>query len=334
LSGGEINALVARLQESQKKHQQQLLQKQAERQAEETAHSFKPLISERSKVLAAKNKSLPERVEALLLKKKKRLDDIKQEREQKELEEATFRPAVNRERPATAGGALGGDDGGRRAVGHLMQYEVDRRIRAEQRKLLIAEVEGRDLTFSPALNNNSIRIVERLKEAARRAGADTSGAGAAGAGATFRSAHAAPTPLVHSAPAHSDAAETERRRREAREANEEYRRLAAQLPGHEQETFRPHIDERSKALAGRAIARQFGAEDVGVTARLAMRTKGRGVSGVGGVASPAARLAASGSGAGREVPSENQPSFFNSVPFDPSGKHDFVLRRFLHGGSA
>ncbi len=322
---------MSRLQESQKKQQQQLLARQAERQAEETAHSFKPQISERSRQLSAKNKSLPERVEALLLKKKKRLDDIKQEREQKELEEATFRPAVNRERPATAGGALGGEDGGRRAVGHLMQYEIDRRIRAEQRKLLIAEVEGRDLTFSPALNKNSIRIVERLKEAAMRAGgAEGVGGAGGGGGATFRAPHAAPTPLVHSAPEHPDAAEAEKRRREAKEANEEYRRLAARLPGHEQETFRPHIDERSKALAGRAIARQFGAEDVDVTARLAVRTKGRGVSGASGVASPRERLVASG-GAGRDAPAENAPNFFNSVPFDPSGKHDFVLRHFLHG---
>jgi hypothetical protein len=330
-----VNALVSRLQESQKKQQQQLLAKQAERQAEETAHSFKPQISERSRLLSAKNKSLPERVEALLLKKKKRLDDIKQEREQKELEEATFRPAVNRDRPSTAGGALGGEDGGRRAVGHLMQYEIDRRIRAEQRKLLIAEVEGRDLTFSPALNKNSIRIVERLKEAAVRAApaleaGGGGGGGASAASASLRSSHAAPTPLVHAPPDHADAAEAEKRRREQKEANEEYRRLAARLPGHEEETFRPHIDERSKVLAGRAIARQFGVEDVAVTDRLAVRTKGRGVSGAGGVASPAARLAASG-GAGREAPAEHAPHFFNSVPFDPSGKHDFVLRRFLHG---
>jgi len=76
-----------------------------------------------SKELAAHNKSLPERVEVLMRRKKSKLDKIRHEKAQSELAEATFKPVINPRRPATAAAALQhhGEDGDR-GVGHLLQY--------------------------------------------------------------------------------------------------------------------------------------------------------------------------------------------------------------------
>jgi hypothetical protein len=79
-----------------------------------------------SKELAAHNKSLPERVEVLMRRKKSKLDKIRHEKAQSELAEATFKPAINPRRPATAAAQLQrsaeGEGGDARGVGHLMQY--------------------------------------------------------------------------------------------------------------------------------------------------------------------------------------------------------------------
>ena len=175
------SGLVSRLNESGKRKTLGLLQAKQRALAEQMASAtFQPQISERSREIAAANRALPDRVAALMKAKKARLDKIRLEREQKELEEATFRPAIN---ARTGGGASGEDALGadERRLGHLMQYEVDRRIRAEQRKLLLGEMEERALTFAPALNKNSMRIVERLKASlASDPGAAAERAGGAG----------------------------------------------------------------------------------------------------------------------------------------------------------
>ena len=71
-----------------------------------------------SKELAAHNKSLPERVEVLMRRKKSKLDKIRHEKAQSELAEATFKPVINPRRPATAAAALQqhGEDGGDRGT--------------------------------------------------------------------------------------------------------------------------------------------------------------------------------------------------------------------------
>ncbi len=159
LSDDAWNGLVSRLNESSKKKALGLLQAKQRALAEQMSEStFQPQISERSREIAAANRALPDRVATLMRAKKARLDKIRLEREQQELAEATFKPAINASRSG-----LSGDDADGRRVGHLMQYEVDRRIRAEQRKALVGEMEERKLTFAPALNKNSMRIVERLK---------------------------------------------------------------------------------------------------------------------------------------------------------------------------
>ena len=228
-----------------------------------------PVISERSRELAAANRSLPERVAALMRQKKAKLDKIRLEREQKETEEATFKPAIN----SGYGGGSSAYAGER--VGHMMQYEVDRRIRAEQRKLLIGEMEDRTLTFSPALNKNSMRIVERLKVSLA--------SGASGVDST-NSARAAA-------------------------------RTAAGLglkdqAGHEEETFRPRINARSKAMMGS----KSGSDAEPVYSRLYKPAAGALVN----------------SDAAVDADERSSPHYFNSVAYDGvAGRHDFILRRLF-----
>ncbi len=222
-----------------------------------------PVISERSRELAAANRSLPERVAALMRQKKAKLDKIRLEREQKETEETTFKPAIN-----TGSNAYAGE-----RVGHLMQYEVDRRIRAEQRKLLINEMEDRSLTFSPALNKNSMRIVERLK--------------------VSLASGAAVVDAPNSARASS--------------------RTAAGLglkdqAGHEEETFRPRINARSKAMVK-------GHDTEPVYSRLYK---------------PAPSTTDT-----TDADERSSQNYFNMIAYDGvTGRHDFILRRLLSAAGA
>ena len=100
--------------------------------AEELAGlTFQPQISERSREIAAANKSLPERVAALMRKKKAKLDRIKQGREQRELAEATFQPRINDYKPPNPAAASAAAV--QRRIGHLLQYVRARRRRCSER---------------------------------------------------------------------------------------------------------------------------------------------------------------------------------------------------------
>jgi hypothetical protein len=275
------NDLVSRLNDSAKRKQLSLLKAKERTLAEQMAEApFAPAISERSRELAAANRALPERVAALMRKKKAKLDKIRLEREQKEMEEATFRPAIN----AESGAGADANDGTPRRVSHLMQYEVDRRIRQEQRKILISEMEDRSLTFAPALNKNSLRIVERLKASLATSSATVDAAVGVASSATASARAAA--------------------------------RVAAGLglkeqAGHEEETFHPRINPRSKALQ-----QKVGSE--GVYQRLYKKPADLGAS-----------------GADADADDKSSPQYFNMVAYDGvTGKHDFILRRLLSAAGA
>ena len=46
----------------------------------------------------------------------------------------------------------------RRHVSHFAQYDTNRAIRAQQRRQIIQEIEDQELTFSPAVNPNSLKV--------------------------------------------------------------------------------------------------------------------------------------------------------------------------------
>ena len=232
---------------------------------------------------------------------------------------------------------------------------MDRRVRADQRRALLDEVEARGLTFAPRINKNSARIVERLnRERAEReaqAGSTPLSAASAGGGGvgsgrlSVGGGGGASRPLGRSF-----------------------------LPGHEQETFHPTINARSAALhrpgiddkdvysrlydhgaaararaaaAAAAAAASAGGSDDGrpstapgragpssptSSGASALRRSALGTSAVGGSAAPS-----SGGGGASAYPVDEagepapgHPLFFSAVPFEGGGKHDFVLRRLLH----
>lgn len=280
--------LVARLSESGTRKEISLLQAQHKQLKDQLAGlSFTPHISEKSRKLAELNKALPDRVAALMRKKKAKLDKIRTERAEKELQEATFRPNLNKSKTPV--------DGMVRKIGHLMQYEMDRRVRAEQRRAIIQEQEARDLVFQPKINKNSARIVARLK-------------------AEAESEVAPPSPGPRS----------EKKKLVDTIANNNNNKPGrSNLPGHEQETFRPQINEKSRTL------HRPGIDDVDVYTRLF--TKGAGSKSPRGSTNNSV-LNESSNINDNDNDNEEGPGharYFNTVAYDNTGKQDFILRRLL-----
>jgi hypothetical protein len=303
LTQGAWEDLVGRLNESSKKKELHLLKAQHKALADQLSGlTFTPQISDKSRELASLNKALPERVAALMRKKKAKLDKIRNEKVQRELSEATFKPNLTKSK----GSAGAGVDAAVRKIGHLMQYEVDRRVRAEQRRALITEMEDRELTFEPRINKNSGRIVARLRQESE--GAPSAGASVVGSPTSARISKKALVDTLVSG---------------KQPLGRSY------LPGHEQETFQPQINARSRALHRPATA---GAD---VYSRLYVRG--------GGSKSPGGSVAEEEEGgAGRGVVGgvldedvgPRHPLHFNTVPFEAGGRHDFILRRLLSSAAA
>lgn len=307
---------MSRLNESSKKKQLMLLTAQQRQMADQlTGLTFKPFISENSRKLAANNPRLPERVAALMHKKKAKLDRIRTEKAEKELEEATFKP--NLDKSKVRGEAMV------RRIGHLMQYEIDRRVRAEQRRILIEDMERRELTFSPVINRNSARIVNRLKKENEPRPEGGEGGDASGAKATRAALAEAITAAATS----------------SKPLGRSY------LPGHEEETFHPRINARSAALVrGTDVYNRLYKGSGADAGSKSPRSRSDSIGSGGAAAAAAATAALSSSnygsasavgagGAGGEGAGEvgpTHPAYFNTVAYDSAaGKHDFILRRLL-----
>jgi hypothetical protein len=313
--------LVSRLNASGKKKEVSLLQAQHRQLKDQLAGlTFTPHINGKSRELAELNKALPERVSALMRKKKAKLDRIRNEKAERELAGATFKPNLNKPKTPV--------DGIVRRVGHLMQYEIDRRVRAEQRRALIQELEDRELRFQPKINKNSARIVNRLKAEADSLNASSATeAGAAAAAA----AGGLGSPVTASKSAKKALVET---LAQGRPLGRSF------LPGHEQETFQPTINERSRTL------HRPGVDDIDVFTRLYVHGAGStgAAPGAGGSVADGAGEdddggVATGGGYGGLDGADvgpTHPRHFNTIAYDSSSaaKHDFILRRLLSGAGA
>ena len=120
LTSNEWGSLVSRLNESSRRKQGFLLRAQHQQIAAELAGlTFVPHISDKSREMAAANKSLPQRVEALQRRKKAKLDKIRHERVEDELKEATFKPDLSLTKNSRSVVRATED---RRRIGHLLQY--------------------------------------------------------------------------------------------------------------------------------------------------------------------------------------------------------------------
>ena len=221
---------------------------------------------------------------------------------------------------------------------------MDKRLRALQRKQLVAEMESRDNTFNPAINKNSTRIVERLNkermEESGGAGAPVPSSRVTTAKRALTAALAAGLPLAAAAQVSGlptlDA-------RLARSLGRSY------LPGHEEETFHPKINPRSAAIktdesdvytrlyaAVTAARASKGVRSPGGT--VTEPAHGAGGSPRAGAGAGAGAGASAGAGAGADAPYPvdehgeplpGHPHFFNVAAFDAGGAHDFILRRLV-----
>ena len=328
MTKSDFDGVVSRLNKAAERQQAVLLEKQRQREVEELSGlSFRPTISEHSKSIVRRRQDLGaplrDRVEELMRLQKAKRDKAKADVERDELRELTFKPKLNPDRRGAHGGGAGADsgagesaEGARRTTGHLMQYDIDRRIRAEQRKMLITEMESRDLTFSPAINRNSLRIVERMKaqlaEGGGEGGGSSGGVGAgvgAGAGAGSGAAPTAPATMPHDF-----------------------------MPGHEQEKFRPRILQRSLSLAQARIESEGG---LSVVERLYKAPPAGAAGGGSAGGSGSGSAGTPGVGLARLQPTPLNPSDvpvvlpgvpkpWTEVAFEPRA-HDFILRRLLSG---
>ena len=341
LSQGEWGQLVERLNDSSKAKQAYLLQAQHRQIADELSGlTFTPHITKKSRELAAHNKALPERMTALMRRKVAKLDKVRHERAQAELAEATFKPNTN----------VGKRRSSRRRVGHLMQYEIERRIRQSQRRQILEEVEDRELTFSPQINPNSMRIVKRLTreriskaDEARQLLAKGDEAGAAeAAAASLGKTTARAIEREQAAVAASALEQVERQ-----VAKGKLKRIPlgpyglTMLPGHEEERFQPKVNPRSQQVApkhqGRNVyERLYGHAEEQVRKKRASRGKhsrafaGSAVDVEGGV-----EMGVTGEGedfastserkvTADGVPLRNTADHVNVVPYAP--KWDFIVR--------
>jgi hypothetical protein len=272
LTNEEWSHMVSRLNDASRRKQMFLLQAQHKQIKDELEGlTFTPAISGKSREMALNLKSLPDRVSALMRKRRAKLDSIRHEKAQEELKEATFKPRLNKWKPksaATVGGrqptpasdganmtSTGASRSADQRMSHLLQYEMDRRLRQTQRRQLIEEMEDKELTFTPAINSNSVRIVDRMARERRQQAQDgglpqDAEVSAAASGLLQRtgtplspkSSRAATKRALVAAMAATAASSGSGGLSLPRGIGRSY------LPGHEEETFHPRINPRSATL--------------------------------------------------------------------------------------
>lgn len=155
--------------------------------------------------------------------RKARIDRVKYEQAQAELEGATFKPNLSRSMRAIEG---------RSKIKNLAAYLAEKKLRTQRRLQIIKELEDREFTGSPQINRKSLQIVKRLRQQVME-GTHTSRRQA------FLAERAEEKPLHIGPVSTSEVSISDQRH----------------LPGHEEDKFVPDINERSKALRtdGRSV---------------------------------------------------------------------------------
>lgn len=228
--------------------------------------------------------------------------------------------------------------------------DLDKRIRAEQRRQFVQEMQDRELTFNPVINKNSSRIVDRLNREREDRGRTTDsayagegsapGSPAGGPSRTARRALAAA--LAAGVPLATAAAVT------GVPINTDAKALKAlgrsYLPGHEEETFHPRINPRSATL------HRPGMDDKDVYSRLYQHSttsrnhkvreasRSPGIHPPGGPFNDASSVGSKEREYARDAggypvdeagePAPGHPHYFNVIAFEP-GRMDFILRRLV-----
>ena len=122
--------------------------------------SFKPQMNPVSLVLASTMKSLQHRLPEMINKRNQALEQKRSNRERDEMEECTFTP--HREGARTSEKYLKRLGREKADPDDFMKYQDDKLRRNEQRKLIIEEIDSRELTFKPQLNAKSLKIQNKM----------------------------------------------------------------------------------------------------------------------------------------------------------------------------
>jgi hypothetical protein len=213
----DMDKVIARLNSSGRKKQEQLSEAQHRQIAEEIKNaSFVPEINSKSRELNDQNhvQRLPDRQDALLAARDANLKKQRELKVEKELHHMQDGPDVTashdswRRIKAKQHIMVNRD---RRTVNDLLKYGEDRRTRQMQRRMIAHEDEDREATFSPQINQHSLRLHARMVKSGRDVRRDPN------ARSGKQRVIVGGTGTAHD-------------------------------PGHEEELFEPKINKRSKAV--------------------------------------------------------------------------------------
>jgi hypothetical protein len=213
----DMDKVIARLNSSGRKKQEQLSEAQHRQIAEEIKNaSFAPEINTKSRELNDQNhvQRLPDRQDALLAARDANLKKQRELKVEKELHHMQDGPDVSashdswRRIKAKQHIMVNRD---RRTVNDLLKYGEDRRTRQMQRRMIAHEDEDREATFSPQINQHSLRLHARMVKSGRDVRRDPN------ARSGKQRVIVGGTGTAHD-------------------------------PGHEEELFEPKINKRSKAV--------------------------------------------------------------------------------------
>jgi hypothetical protein len=324
LTEKEWDDLVDRLNEKARDKQKEIMRAQHRRIAEELAGlTFTPKICKKSREYASSSQPLPDRVDTLMRLKKQKIERVRYEQTQEELKSATFKPEINSNSRATLRA--------RSKIKNLNEYLAEKKYRAKRRLQIIREIEEREHTGAPQINANSLRIAEKAEmERKRRMQLHKEGLLAA------EDVDPRRKPKI-----------TQRRNTEGRlvltvDGREVTKEDQTRLPGHEEDTFKPQINPRSRTVrreGGDVFSRLYSdaqrqiATKKAVVNQYTRETINVDVDGEEGLdlgagfrldMEVAARSGGDG-GAPAAAPSSNSPDYFNVVAYQP--KWDFIVRK-------
>ena len=124
--------------------------------------SFKPKMNPVSLVLASTMKSLQHRLPEMINKRNQALQKKRADREKDEMTGCTFTP--HREGSRTSEKYLKRIGRETASPADFLRYQDEKLRRNEQRKLIIEEIDSRELTFKPQLNQRSLKLRNKMMD--------------------------------------------------------------------------------------------------------------------------------------------------------------------------
>ncbi|GMH51096.1 hypothetical protein TrVE_jg4069 [Triparma verrucosa] len=225
LKNKDVNSLVSKLHSSNKKKEQTIMSQSNANLAYELQHlAFRPELNKKSREESKTVKPLLERQQGMMDKREADLRKQRQQSRNREMEECTFSPNLmgikkGEKYLKRSGKAVA------RSTDDILQWEKDKETRRLQRKQIVEEMEEAELSFAPHLNRRSLQLTEKLKKEGK----------------------------YQVDPATRQTINSPRRFADSAGSTLEEKQKA----GHEEETFKPQINNRSVSSDGRSVHRRL-----------------------------------------------------------------------------